>query len=88
MRIIREFFAHPIIQTALVTGASTIALAWFSKRIFAEPLRNWELGLPVFLFTLWQGFAAMKNERPWFRRPWIGMTIIATVTVLVILLNL
>ena len=88
MRTIRDFFAHPIIQTALVAGASTILLAWCSKRVFAEPLSNLELSLPALIFTLWQGFAAMKNARPWFRRPWIGMTIIATVTVLVILLNL
>jgi hypothetical protein len=87
MKTIKEFFAHPIIQTALVTGASTIVLAWFSKRVFAEPLRNWELALPVLLFTLWQGLAARKSAAPRFRRPWIGMLVIALTTVLILVRN-
>jgi hypothetical protein len=87
MSTIKDFFAHPIIQTALVAGASTIVLAYCSKRVFADPLRQWELAVPAFLFTLWQGFAAMKNAAPWFRRPWIGMTIIAAATVLVLVAN-
>ena len=64
MQTIKDFFAHPIIQTALVTGASIIVLAWFSKRILAEPLREWELALPAFLFTLWQGLVAGKTAAP------------------------
>jgi hypothetical protein len=88
MQTIKDFFAHPIIQTALVTGVSIIVLAWFSKRVFAEPLREWELALPAFLFTLWQGLTARKTAAPWLRRPWIGMLVIAAVTLLIIVLNL
>jgi hypothetical protein len=84
---IKDFFAHPIIQTALVTGVSTVVLAWFSKRVAPEPLRSWELALPVFLFTLWQGFAARKNAAPWFRRPWLGMVVIVVATAIVLVTN-
>jgi hypothetical protein len=86
MKTVKEFFAHPIIQTALVLGASIIILAYFSKRVLAEPLKNWELGLPGFLAVLFQGFAK-KYESSRFSRPWIGMLIIVLATILVIALN-
>jgi hypothetical protein len=83
---IKEFFLHPIIQMALVMGASTIILAYFSKRVFAEPMRNWELGLPAFLATIFQAFAVKKkNSR--FSNPWIGMLIVVLATILIIASN-
>jgi hypothetical protein len=86
MKRIKEFFAHPIIQMALVLGASTIILAYFSKRVFAEPLRGWELGLPAFLAVLFEGFAKThKSSR--FSRTWIGILIVVLATMLVIALN-
>jgi len=87
MKIVKEFFAHPIIQMALVLGASTVILAYFSKRVFAEPLRNWELGLPALLAMLYQGFAA-KGKSYRFSRPWIGIAIIVLATILVIAINM
>ena len=86
MKKVKEFFAHPIIQLALVLGASTLILSYFSKRVLAEPLRNWELGLPAFLAMLFQGYAAHKKSS-WFSRSWIGILIVVLATILVIALN-
>ena len=86
MEKVKEFFAHPIIQLALVLGASTLILSYFSKRILVEPLRKWELGLPAFLAMLFQGYAAHKKSS-WFSRPWIGILIVVLGTILVIALN-
>ena len=86
MKVVRDFFSHPIIQTALVLGACTIALAYFSKRVLAEPLSNLELGLPALLAMVFQGLTSYRKTRI-FYRPWIGMLIIAVTTALIIILN-
>ena len=86
MKTIKDFFAQPMIQMALVIGVSTILLAYFSKRVFAEPLRNWELAIPAFLATLFQGLAASKKTFG-FSRPWMGMLMVALATILIIVLN-
>jgi hypothetical protein len=71
---------------ALVMGASTIILAYFSKRVFAEPLSKWELGLPALLAVLFQGFAKMR-ESSRFSREWVGLLIVVLTTALVIIMN-
>ena len=86
LKAIREFFEHPIIQIALVLAASTLTLSYFSKRVFAEPLRKWELGLPALLVMFFQGFAAHKKSSR-FSRPWIGMLIVVLSSILIIVLN-
>lgn len=86
IKVVTEFFAHPIIQTALVLGASTVILAYFSKRVLPEPLSNLELGLPALLATLFQGLAHTKKTRGHIR-PWIGILIIVLATLLIIALN-
>jgi hypothetical protein len=86
MKAIKEFFAHPIIQVALVLGASTVILAYFSKRVLDEPLKNLELALPALIATLFQG-VSLKKKSAWYGRPWIGMLLIALATVFIILLN-
>jgi len=86
MKTIKEFFTHPLIQMALVLGAITIILAIFSKRVFAEPLRNWELGLPAFLAALFQGFAKSRKDSP-FSKTWVGLAIIILSAILVLALN-
>lgn len=83
LKTLKEFFAHPIIQMALVLGASTVILSYFSKRVSVEPLRNWELALPAFIATLFQGFA-YKKKASRFSRPWVGMLIIVLTTILII----
>ena len=86
MRVVKEFFAHPIIQIALALGASTVILAYYSKRVLDQPLRNWELGLPAFLAMLFQGYVQThKSSR--FSRSWIGILAVVLATVLVIVLN-
>jgi len=86
MKTVKEFFAHRIIQIALVLGASTVILAYFSKRVLAEPLRNWELGLPAFLAIFFQGFTK-KQTSSRFSRPWFGILVIVLATILIIALN-
>ena len=87
VKVVKEFIAHPIIQTALVLGACTIILAYFSKRVLAEPLSNLELGLPALLGMLFQGMTSLRKTKI-FYRPWIGMLIIAASTALIILINM
>ena len=86
MNKIKEFFAHPIILLALVLGASTLVLSYFSKRVLAEPLSKLELGLPALLAMLFQGLAKTKKSS-WSSRPWIGMLLVVLTTVLIIVLN-
>ena len=86
MKTIKEFFAHPMIQMALVIGAITIILAYYSKRVFAEPLSNLELAIPALLATLFQGFAASRKTSR-FSRPWIGMLVLVLATILIIVFN-
>lgn len=82
-----EFFAHPIIQVALVLGVSTVVLAYFSKRVFDEPLKNWQLSLPALLGMFLQGLA--QNRRfSRFNRPWMRMTVIVLATIAIIAINL
>jgi hypothetical protein len=87
MKTIKEFFAHPIIQMALVLGAITITMAYFSKRVLPEPLMNWELALPAILATLFQGLIKTRPSSR-FSRPWIGMVIVVAAAGLIIALNL
>ena len=87
MKAVREFFSHPLIQTALVLGVCTIALAYFSKRVLPEPLSNLELGLPALLGMLFQGLTSFGNKKK-FYRPWVGMLIIAVTTTLIIMINM
>ena len=86
LKTIKEFFAHPIIQLALVLGAITLILSYFSKRVLTEPLRNWELGLPAFIASLFKGLSHMKKSS-WFSRTWIGILLVVLSAVLVIVLN-
>jgi len=86
MNKIKEFFTHPLIQVALVLGASTLVLSHFSKHVLAEPLSKLELGLPALLAMLFHGLIASKKTS-WFSRPWIGILIIVLATILIIALN-
>lgn len=87
MKTIKEFFAHPIIQMALVLGAVTVILAYVSKRVLDEPLRNWELALPALLASLWQGLA-MKLRGSRIGATWVGMLVVVVAAGLVVLRNL
>lgn len=84
---VKDFFAHPIIRMALALGASTVVLAYFSKRVAAEPLMHWELGLPAFVASLFQGFAVRRKSSR-FSRTWIGILLVVLATAVVIGLNI
>lgn len=86
MKTVREFIAHPMIQMALVLAAITLILAYFSKRVFAEPLRNWELGLPAFLGSLFQGLTGTRKSSR-FSRPWVGVLVTVLAAILVLAVN-
>jgi hypothetical protein len=86
MNTVKEFFAHPLIQMALVLGVITLVLSHFSKRVFDEPLRNWELGLPALIAMLFQGFSHTKKSSR-FSRTWIGILLVVLSAVLILVLN-
>ena len=86
MENIKAFFAHPIIQFALVLGACTITLAYFSKRVLPEPLSNLELALPQLLAMLLEGIA-VSRKLSWYRRPQYSIAVLVVVTFVVIVFN-
>ena len=83
---IRDFFGHPIIQMALAVGASILVLAYFSKRVLAEPLGDLELALPPFMAVLHEAVAHFRKDA-WYSRTVVGIAAVLVATVLVIALN-
>ena len=54
MSKVKEFFESPHIQIALAVGASIIVLAYFSKRVFTEPIGFLPMAIPPFVATIYE----------------------------------
>jgi hypothetical protein len=87
MKTIKEFFTHPIIQLALVSGASIIALAYVSKRVLHEPMRSIYISLPPLLVAMAGGLLGMK-KKAWYTNVNYWIIAIAMTTILIIVLHL
>ena len=80
---IKEFFTNPHIQIALAAGVSIIVLAYFSKRVFPEPIDNLLLALPPFIATIYEALLSRYKKKkictPWY---WVVAVLLATALVI------
>ena len=74
----------PHIQIALTTGASIILMAFFSKRVLAEPIGYLPLAIPPFIAAIHAGFSDRYKDSGIFKT-WYWITAIFLATVIVIL---
>jgi len=83
MSKIIEFFQSPHIQIALATGISILVLAYFSKRVFTEPVGYLPLAAPPFVATIFESVYAKHKESkictPWY---WVIAIFLATALVI------
>lgn len=84
---IKEFFSHPLIQLALVSGASIIALAYVSKRVLPEPMKNLYVSLPPLLVALAGGLMGTKKNA-WYTNRYLWLVAVAMTTILIITIHL
>lgn len=88
MSKVKEFFESPHIQIALATGISIIVLAYFSKRVFTEPIGYLPLAIPPFVATIYEAvlgkYAGSKICTTWY---WIVAIFAATALVIVLAWN-
>jgi len=73
MSKIKELIKSPHIQIALATGFSIIILAYFSKRIFPEPIGYLPLAIPPFIATIYEGVIGKYKDKK-FARPGTGLS--------------
>ena len=86
MSKLKEFFKSPHIQIALATGASIIALAYFSKRILPEPIGYLPAAIPPFIALIFEGvLSKYKNKK--IATTWYWIAAILGATVLIIVVN-
>jgi hypothetical protein len=77
-----------IIAMAIATGICIIALAWFSRRVFTEPISDLYLALPPFLMTFHEE-VHRKARGAWYGGTviWILAEFAATVAVILLSWN-
>ena len=83
MTKITELMRSHHIQIALATGASIIALAYFSKRVLPEPIPYLDQAFPPFLAALGEG-AVTKYKGSRLGTSWYWVAAILLSTALVI----
>lgn len=86
MHAVREFFKNAHIQLALATGVSIILLAYVSKHVLEEPIKNLHLAIAPFIMTIWEAFSG-KHKDSKYSRPLYWVIAIAIATILVIAVN-
>jgi hypothetical protein len=86
MKKLTEFFKSPHIQIALATGTSIIVMAYFSKRVLAEPIAYLPLAIPPFIAIIYEA-VLKKYENSWISKTWYWIVLIFLSTFLVILFS-
>jgi len=86
MKKFLEFFKSPHIQIALATGISIIVMAYFSKRVLAQPIAYLPLAIPPFIATIYEA-VLKKYENSWVSSTWYWIVLIFLSTFLVILFS-
>jgi hypothetical protein len=88
MSKIIDFFKSPHIQIALATGISIIVMAYFSKRVFTEPIGNLALTFPPFLMVIYESLQQKYKEHriltAWY---WILGIFLSTAFIILIYWN-
>jgi hypothetical protein len=87
MKKLKDFIKSPHIQIALVTGICIIIIAWFSKRILAEPISYVQAAIPPFLMALYEGFSVRFKDKKIFTT-WYWITAIILSTLLIIAIHM
>ena len=87
MKKIKELLKSPHIQISLATGFSIIVLAYFSKRVLAEPIKYLPLAIPPFVATIFEAVYS-KNKDSKICTTWYWIVAILIATALVILLSM
>lgn len=85
--VTKKFLKSPHIQIALATGFSIVLLAYFSKRVLAEPIGSLLLAIPPFIATIFELLMG-KHKKSNFLTPWYWVAAVLISTAIIILLNL
>ncbi len=84
MKKLIDLIKSPHIQIALATGASIIALAYFSKSILPEPIGYLPLAIPPFIASIYEAVAGKhKNKKiatTWY---WVAAILITTALIII-----
>jgi len=82
-----ELLKSPHIHIALVTGCCIIILAYFSKRVFPEPIRDLYLAIPPFVMAVWEVLRGKHKEKK-FMTTWYWVVAVVLTTAFIILRNM
>lgn len=86
MKKIKELLKSPHIQISLAAGTSILILAYFSKRVLAEPIAYLPLAIPPFIATVYE-VVLKRYENSWISKTWYWIVLIFVATFLVILFS-
>ncbi len=86
MSKIKKAIKSPDTQIAMATGVSIIVLAWFSKKVFTEPIGYLPLAVPPFVATIYEA-VKKKHKDSRFLKTWYWVVAIMAATALVLALN-
>ena len=84
---LKDFIQSKHIQLALVSGASIVALAFFSKRVLPAPIDNTYLTIPALLVVAAEGMLGAK-KKAWYTKTTFWLALIVLVTTLIIVIHL
>ena len=88
MKKLKELLKSGHIHVSLALGTSIIVLAWFSKRVLAEPLSYMELSICGLIMLGYETVAQnKKTANAWFTRSIYWVIAILIAMVLIIVLN-
>jgi hypothetical protein len=83
MSKVADFFRSHHIQLALATGASILAMAYFSKRVLPEPIGNLPTALPPLLMVAYE-YVRHRYPESRFATAWYWIVgILATTAVII-----
>ena len=87
MKKLKELLKSPHIQIALTTGACIIILAYFSKRLLAEPIGYLAMAIPPFVASIYE-LLLNKYKDSRVCTTWYWVVAIFGTTALVILFHI
>jgi branched-subunit amino acid transport protein AzlD len=83
MRQLKAFIRSPHIHIALATAVCIIIMAYFSKRIFSEPLGYLASAIPPFFMVMYELLIAQHKDHKLMKsRYWIGAILASTAVVI------
>lgn len=84
MHQLKAFFKSPHIRIALATAGCIIVMAYFSKKVFSEPLGYLASAIPPFFMVMYELLIAQHKDHKLMKSSyWIGAILISTAIVLI-----